>query len=78
MHISRSLNARIQGSSFHLDCFLQSRTPLREGRHTRLTVTDGHRDLILPLEAMTVILLPLTYQLYQLRHGLNYDPSILE
>ena len=26
----------------HLNCFLQSRTPLWGGRHTRLTVTDAH------------------------------------
>ena len=26
----------------HLNCFLQSQTPLRGGRHTRLTVTDAH------------------------------------
>ena len=58
MHISRSLNARIRGSSFHLDCFLQSETLLWGGRHNHLTVTDGHRYSILPLEATTVILLP--------------------
>ena len=38
----RSLNAKIKGSSFHLDCFLQSRSPLWWGRHKCLTVTDGH------------------------------------
>ena len=54
----RSLNARIRDSSFHLDCFLPSRTPLWGGRHKRLTVTDGHCYSILPLEATAVILLP--------------------
>ena len=53
----RSLNARIRGSSFHLDCFLPIQTPLWGGRHKRLTVTDGRCYSILPLEATTVILL---------------------
>ena len=39
----RSLNARTRGSSFHLDCFMPSRTPLWGGRHKCLTVADGHR-----------------------------------
>ena len=54
----RSLNARIRGSSFHLNFFLPSRTPLWGGIHKRLTVTDGCCYSILPLEATTVILLP--------------------
>ena len=54
----RFLNTRIWGSSFHLDCFLPSRTPLWVGRHKHLTVTDCRCYSILPLEATTVVLFP--------------------
>ena len=42
-----NLNKNIVSSIFyvfiiHLNCFLQSQTPLWGGRHTRLTVTDAH------------------------------------